>query len=247
MQTVTITFYRFNTGFGRYWALVQMAFTNARLRRIADIGFAKVLGTGTGESFYPLQNLGVYGILATWPDIETARTRLAEARVFRQYRRHASETYTVYLECARAWGQWDGKAPFAAAGKPRPGPVGIITRAELKKRHLPAFWRRVPAISHATVQRDHLLFKLGMGEIPLLNQVTFSIWDDFDAMVTFAYRAGAHREAVCQVREKGWFREQLFARFSVIASEGSWGGYDPLARANAEAPAEPPLANADAA
>ncbi len=252
-QTVSITFYRFGGLLDRAWALTQMAFTNARLRRVPDIGFCKVFGTGSGESFDPFQNFGVYAILATWPDLDTARRRVDEAPVFRAYADRSAEHWTVYLRPVKAWGRWDGGEPFEATGTaPSPAAVGVLTRATLKKRFLPAFWKRVPAISDATVREGHLLFKLGMGEIPLLHQVTFSVWNDFEAMVTFAYRSGAHREAVKMVREHGWFAEQLFARFDVLDFEGSWGGRPPLpleilAPATAPAPRGETVRAADAA
>lgn len=231
MQTVSISFYRFDGALPKVWALVQMAFTAGRLAHVPDIGFFKVFGTGSRESFHPVQNFGVYAILATWPSLAVAKRRVAEGVVFEDYRRHAAESWTVYLSTVKAWGAWDGRAPFEVAEAPAtPVPVGVLTRATLRKRHLAAFWKRVPAISDATVRQDTLMFKLGMGEIPLLHQVTFSVWGDFQSMVRFAYRSGAHKEAVRQVREHGWFKEQLFARFAVLDFEGTWNGVEPLPR-----------------
>jgi len=68
-----------------------------------------------------------------------------------------------------------------------------------------------------------------MGEVPWLQQVTFSVWDDPAAMVAFAQRSASHHGAVQQVRRNGWFREELYARFRVLAQEGTWEGRDLLA------------------
>src|SRR6056297_3505340 len=64
-------------------------------------------------------------------------------------------------------------------------------------------------------------------EVPWLHQVTFSIWPDKASMNAFA-RGGPHARAIRAVREEGWFREELYARFRVEGGAGSWGGHDPL-------------------
>ena len=98
----------------------------------------------------------------------------------------------------------------------------------MKLPHVLAFWRRVPNISATIAEQDQLLFKIGVGEVPWLHQVTFSIWRDRQAMEAFAYR-GFHAEAIEQVRKNGWFNEELFARFRVLHAEGIWEGGEPLA------------------
>lgn len=71
------------------------------------------------------------------------------------------------------------------------------------------------------------MFKIGIGEIPWLHQVTFSIWPDAAAMARFA-RRGPHAEAIRAVRDEGWFSEELYARFRVLGEAGTWEGRSPL-------------------
>jgi hypothetical protein len=66
-------------------------------------------------------------------------------------------------------------------------------------------------------------------------QGTFSVWQDPDALQQFAYGRPAHRAVVRRTREVGWYAEELFARFGVLAAHGTVGGRDPLAAAEAEA------------
>ena len=47
-------------------------------------------------------------------------------------------------------------------------------------------------------------------------------------MKDFAYRSPKHREVVQLTREEAWYSEELFARFAVVDSEGTWGGVNPL-------------------
>ena len=74
---------------------------------------------------------------------------------------------------------------------------------------------------------DQLQFKIGLGEVPWLHQVTFTIWENKAAMDAFAYRQW-HGEAVQAVRAGGWFSEELFARFRVLQIDGKWEGVYPL-------------------
>jgi spheroidene monooxygenase len=58
--------------------------------------------------------------------------------------------------------------------------------------------------------------------------VTFSIWPDADSMAQFARADGPHARAIRAVRIGDWFSEELYARFRVQATRGSWNGRDPL-------------------
>ena len=86
------------------------------------------------------------------------------------------------------------------------------------------FWRRVPDISAVIGADPNVSFKIGIGEVPLLHQVTFSIWPDAEAMAAFARHDGPHARAIAAVRSGDWFREELYARFAVIGARGTWEG-----------------------
>jgi len=232
IQTVSLSLYRFPGPAGRLWAFAQMGLARRALAATPDIGFWKLCGSGTGEGFTPLPNTAVYAILATWPDAATARARTAEAPVFARYRTRAAEEFTLFLSPVSARGAWAGVAPFAPADTPRPGePVAALTRATIRPAIAARFWGRVPRISAAIGANPDVLFKIGIGEVPLLHQVTFSVWPDTQAMAAFARAGGPHAEAIRAVRAGGWFSEELYARFRVVGRRGRWYGGDPLANA----------------
>lgn len=230
-QTVALSFFRFEGLASKLWAFSQMQLARAPLARHPQIGFFKLFGTGTREGFHPAPNFGVYAVMTTWPDPETASAEIAATPVFQRYRRHAAESWTVYLSPLSCRGEWSGRAPFDARPErgDEPVPIAVLTRATVKTRHIPSFWRHTPDIGAMIRAQTALPFKIGMGEIPWRNQVTFSIWSDLAAMQRFAYGDGAHRAAIRAVREGNWFWDELFARFRVLSAEGSWDGRDPLA------------------
>jgi spheroidene monooxygenase len=224
---VTISFFRFSTARARLWALYMMGRARFDLPHVPGIGFWKLCGSGTGEGFTPLPNTAVYAILAAWPNEETARRQLTHARIFDRYRNRASEDWTVILETASARGHWSGLS-FAQTGKPIDGPLAALTRATVKPAVALKFWGRVPDISRMIGADRNVAFKIGIGEVPLLHQVTFSIWPDTKSMAAFARDSGPHAAAIRAVRDGNWFAEELYARFAILGEIGTWCGASPL-------------------
>jgi len=229
MQTVSLSVFRFTRPGAMHWALWQMPLAMPKLRRLPGAGFVKTLGSGMGESFVPVPNFAVYGVLVTWPSLDHARRQVAESAIFRRYRDQAAEDFTVYLSAVSSRGRWAGVAPFDVPEGLTPAPpFAILTRASIRWWKAPAFWRHSPRIDRQTAAEPGILFKRGLGELPWVRQVTFSIWSDMEAMKSFAYRHPYHREAARLARERNWFSEELFARFRVTGAEGTWGGCNPL-------------------
>jgi spheroidene monooxygenase len=226
-QTVSLSFYRFPDLRSRLWMLAQMGLARGAMARTEDIGFWKLCGSGTGEGFTPVALPRVFAILATWPDLQTARARVATGPVFARWRGRAAESWSVFLAPTSARGSWSGVAPFATVAEPQSGPLAALTRATVKPSVALRFWGRVPDISARIGEDRDVLFKIGIGEVPLLHQVTFSIWPSARSMAEFA-RTGPHAAAVKAVHDEGWFREELYARFAVVAESGSWNGTSPL-------------------
>jgi spheroidene monooxygenase len=231
---VSFSLYRFEGLRDRLWAFAQMLFARRSLRRTDGIGFWKLFGSGTGEGFTPVPNTAVYAILATWPDLATARVSVAEAPAFRRYAVRSAERWTLFLAATSARGRWSGRTPFDVSAAPAAGPVAVLTRATLRLGTLARFWSRVPAISRVIGSDPNVAFKIGVGEVPWLHQVTFSIWPDAASMAAFA-RQGPHAAAIRSVRREGWFREELYARFRVVGEAGSWRGGSPIAALGAAA------------
>ncbi len=236
-QIVSLSFFRFHGPGSRLWAFTQMMFARAPLARVPGIGFWKLFGSGSGEGFTPVPNTAVYAILATWQSPGAARDAIETAAVFQRYRDHAAENWTVYLSPTSARGQWDGQAPFAPSVDAGAGPIVALTRATIRPRILLRFWGRVPDISAAIGADPNVMFKIGLGEVPWFQQVTFSIWPDSDSMAAFARRDGPHARAIRAVRDGNWFAEELYARFRVVDQHGSWEGGSPMTIACETAPA----------
>ncbi len=205
----------------------MMGFARFMMRRQRNLTFWKLLGSGSGQGFTPNPNWGVYAILCVWSDRTSADAGVAQG-VFGRYRARASEFYTVFMAPFATRGQWSGCEPFQVSHPPVTGPIAVMTRATLKPRAIPKFWKMEPSVSALVGQNTQMIFKIGLGEKPFVQQMTFSIWPDVTPMAAFARGCGAHAEAISRVRAQDMFAEELYARFAITGSNGSWCGCDPL-------------------
>lgn len=207
-----------------------MGLAGGELSRTVGLQFWKLLGTGDGGGFSLKPHWGRYGLMQVWDSPEAADEFLANSSLMQKYRRRAAEIWTVKLLPVKAHGKWSGANPFEPLAAPKPNaPTAVLTRAKIRFSKLHRFWRYVPATSREIEQAEGLIASIGVGEAPFIRQATFSLWQNEKAMQNFAYKSAVHREVIKLTRQENWYSEDLFARFTPIASEGSWNGRDPLA------------------
>ena len=226
-QIVSISFFRFEGVFQKLWAFSQMGFARKKLKKIKQISFFKLFGSGTGEGFTPYPNTSVYAILSVWNNLGEAENNIEEREIYENYRTHSIENWTVFLSPISSKGYWDKTNPFKPNKiefKKKDHMLAALTRATIKPKIMLKFWSKVPAISKVIGNDKNVLFKMGLGEIPWFHQVTFSIWPNAKTMADFARKDGPHAKAIKSVREGNWFSEELYARFEVKKAIGKWCG-----------------------
>ncbi len=226
-QIVAISFFRFEGVFQKLWAFSQMGFARKKLKKIKQISFFKLFGSGIGEGFTPYPNTSVYAILSVWNNLGEAENNIEEREIYENYRTHSIENWTVFLSPISSKGYWDKTNPFKPNKnefKKKDHMLAALTRATIKPKIMLKFWSKVPAISKVIGNDENVLFKMGLGEIPWFHQVTFSIWPNAKTMADFARKDGPHAKAIKSVREGNWFSEELYARFEVKKAIGKWCG-----------------------
>jgi len=200
-----------------------MGLARPALRATKGLRFWKLCGAGSGHGFSFRPDGRVWAILTVWEDRSAADMGLQSA-LWAAWRARATESWSILMRPLSARGAWAGAQPFTPEPGPTLGPFAVLTRATVKPRALTAFWRRVPGVNDRIGANPDVLFKIGIGEVPLLHQVTFSVWPDLAAMARFAHAPGPHASAVAQVRAGDWFTEELYARFQVLDTIGHWSG-----------------------
>ncbi len=207
----------------------QMGFADRALKNIPGLLFARMLGSGKGVAFSLGPDWHRYALLMVWQNREVARLFMETSVFIADQAAHAS-LWTLELETLQAHGLWDGLNPFGTirCEQQADEPVAVLTRASLHWHALPRFIMQARKASHQVAKAEGLLFSCGIGEIPLLRQATFSVWKDLASVKAYAYTNADHKKAIRSKHELNWYKEELFARFTVTGSKGTYAGTDPL-------------------
>lgn len=223
MSIVTVVVLKYRPG-GRYRAFANVGRWMMRPFRAEGLRFQKLLGSG--QNFGLVPDLSTYVFLAVW-ETETQARDFFQTPAWQFFLEKTDATGTLWLQPFKTHGLWDGQNPFTTDANALPAntrvdtPVAVLTRATIRTRSLLDFWRHVPQARQRL--RDHqadLLFSIGVGEKPVVQQATISVWRDAAAVEQFAYRQSGHKEIVRLTRQRNWYSEELFARFRVLAMDG---------------------------
>jgi len=187
-----------------------------------DLIFSKMLGTGGGNGFSLAPDFSTYAWLASWKSQESAENFFKTNVVFKKNILKAHEFVTFHLKTATSHGEWNKQNPFHGEEVlPTSKPIAVITRAKIKLSKAHLFWKYVPGAAKSIDNYKERLFGVGVGEIPVFEQATFSVWQSAEAMKNFAYTNQHHAVVVKKTRELQWYSEELFARFNIIKVEGT--------------------------
>lgn len=227
----TLTIFTLKPG-NRRWGLAQMGTSPRQLRRVAGLRFFQLLGSGAANGFGSWPNLDRYGFMAVWENAAAAEDFFQRHLLWAAYERHSRETWQLRLEPLKSQGLWDGQNPFDYVGKTPnnsdEAPIAVLTRAAISWRKVRRFWGFVEPTSAALAGVVGVRAAIGLGELPLVRQATFSVWESAAAMQQYAYHDARHREVIQLTRKEKWYAEELFVRFRVLASVGTLDGRNPL-------------------
>jgi hypothetical protein len=203
----------------------HLAFGRLTLAGTPGLRFAKVLGSGRDAGFQPEPSWTHQGLFCTFDTDAHADAFLASRGVLiASYRRYARELMTAKLRAYSSRGLWSGCEPLRVTEKvPSGGPIASLTRASIRPSKARAFWRHAKPAETSLRAVEGCLLSAGLGELPLLRQATFTIWESEAAMTRYS-RSGAHLAAIKDTAAGGYFSESLFARFVPYATTGAWAG-----------------------
>jgi heme-degrading monooxygenase HmoA len=187
------------------------------LKSTKGLLFFKLLGTGK-KGFSVLPDWSEYAFLAVWESEDDAGLFFKDSSFINEYKQRCAKIINYDLRCIKVNGTWDGKTPFAAMKHltvSEHDQIGVITRASVKWHKHFRFWNYVPTSHQDLWDNPGLLFTKGIGDIPLLEMATFSLWKNQEAIMQFAYKNEHHKKAIALTKKYNWYSEELFARFVV--------------------------------
>jgi hypothetical protein len=224
-QITTCTFFKVEGFANKFWAFKQMQLGLNSLKNVSGLSFYKLLGSGAKNGFSALPNFGTYVLFCVWDSEACSRDFFKENLFYLAYQKRSTEQFIVYLNFAESHGTWDRLQPFAKnASLALDKPIFVLTRATIHLNKLWPFWRKVGSVSQSLNEYEGLLLSLGVGEWPLIQQATVSIWKTQAEMLDYAYKNQQHKQVVLLTRKLNWYKEEMFARFVPFKYEGKWDG-----------------------
>ena len=71
-QITTITFFRYEGFYPKFWAFQMMQFAHSPLQQVEGLTFYKLMGSGKGMGFNPLPDWNIYSLLQVWQNEKMA-------------------------------------------------------------------------------------------------------------------------------------------------------------------------------
>jgi hypothetical protein len=186
------------------------------LSQTAGCRVGKVMGTskeGTTRISFELRRWAVFAI---WDSAEARDVFVQDSTVMKRWR-SAGQLQHFYLQPVASRGTWNGEDPFPAVGgaNPTASTTAVLTRATVRPQRFWRFARSVGAVDEELRAQPACSLAVGLGEWPIGEQATFSVWESAKAIDEFSYRGKAHNEVVRRTFDENWYSEMLFARFAI--------------------------------
>ena len=227
-QICTMTFFRYDSRVHKRWAFSQIVKAREPLSKISGLQFYKLFGLGGGHGYSLQSKFDKYGFLGVWNSKADAQNYF-ESELFDGFNSRSVESYTIYMKPISSRGTWSGFNDWRPLNNKTENNdlICVLTRATLKPRYIFRFFRQIAKVVRDHKDRKGLILTQGFSEMPLIEQATFSVWENEDLMKDFAYHS-AHHEVIKMTRKYDGFREEMYTRMQPYNTTGTWNGRDPL-------------------
>ncbi|MGB4560235.1 MAG: hypothetical protein WBI11_00360 [Schleiferiaceae bacterium] len=215
---ISVRFMTFSGWRARWRAFGAMGISLRQGVAAPGMCFGKMLGSGAGQGFSIWPDWGTYAWFTVWENPESAEAFWSNDPMFQDLLGYATSVYGWEARPLRGHGTWNGQQPFAfpEAGVRTAGSVAVLTRASIARKQALRFWWNVPRASRGVQDQPGLRYAKGVGEYPLVEQATMSVWNSADELDAFAYRSRQHAPMVQKTRKHQWYSEEMFIRMEVL-------------------------------
>ncbi len=218
MQHISIRFLKFEGFHNKRKAFAAMGQSLNSPWQAEGLIFAKHMGVGKGNGFSIWPDFSMYAFLGVFDSEQNALAFFSNNSRWIELTSYTSDINEFEGFAIKGHGTWNGKQPFDFQELPVDftGKVAVITRASIRWSQAWRFWLNVPSASKDIDQQKGLLFAKGVGELPLVEQATISIWESKEALEQYAYKTRQHAQMIKKTRRFNWYKEEMFIRIAIL-------------------------------
>ncbi|CAI8296990.1 MAG: hypothetical protein ACJ0O6_05945 [Candidatus Marisimplicoccus sp.] len=181
----------------------------------SGLEFFKLLGTGSKNGFSIFPDFANYAIISSWSDDSERKKFLEKNKIMTTVLSKCHERIEIKIDPYDYKGSWNKINPFKNDSSYKGGKILIITRARVKFKKILEFLISTSKASRSIKSHSGALYYKGVGELPIIEQSTISIWETEEKMKLYAYNNSDHMKIITKARKRRWYSEELFVRCNI--------------------------------
>jgi heme-degrading monooxygenase HmoA len=178
--------------------------------------FIKLLGTGSKEGFSVFPDFSNYILISAWENDKDREQFIKTHKVISNITDKCYKRTEIKIDPYESKGSWNNSNPFDNKSDYENEKILIITRARVRFKKMLDFLINTSKASRSIKRHDGALFYKGVGEFPIIEQATISIWESEEKMKLYAYNNSEHMKIISKARKRKWYSEELFVRCNIL-------------------------------
>jgi hypothetical protein len=190
---------------------------NKSLINFNGLKFIKLLGTGSKDGFSIIPDFSSYVIITSWKNDDFRKKFIDENELFNEITKKSSKRIEIKIDPYNYIGSWNGIIPFKNKSSYKEGKIFVLTRARVKLNKLINFLISTSSAAKSINSKEGAEYYKGIGELPIIEQATISIWESEQIMKDYAYSDKRHLKIINKARKNKWYSEELFVRSNILS------------------------------
>ena len=192
---------------------------NKSLINSDGLKFIKLLGTGSEDGFSIMPDFSSYVMITSWENDDFRKKFIDENKLFQEITNKSSKRIEIKIDPYNYIGSWNGINPFKNKSSYKQGKIIVLTRARVRLNKLINFFISTSSAAKNMNSKKGAEYYKGVGELPIIEQATISIWKSEQSMKDYAYSDKSHLKIIHKARKNQWYSEELFVRSNIISSK----------------------------
>ena len=178
---------------------------NKSLISSSGLKFIKLFGTGSNEGFSLIPDFSSYVIISSWKNDHYRKKFIDENNTINEIISRSSKRVEIKIDPYNFTGSWNGINPFKNISSYSGGKIIVLTRARVKLNKLMNFLVNTSLAAKSIKSQDGAEFYKGIGELPIIDQATISIWMSEQSRRDYAYSDKNHLKIINKARKDKWY------------------------------------------